>query len=639
MAYGYIYFRDRIDWRKRSVYKMGRSENCIEREYTYVTGEFIPGEMIYIVEVDKSIHVQLEKDLQKYFKNYHEYRGGGTEFYKTCVVDLVEPYLKNNNIVYRILNKNELQNIKKEVERKNKSSINEQIQNDEVTINNIDTLISQPKEHQKEALQTLFDHFNNVSEENKGVIVLPPGYGKSYIASFLIRQNRYKKVLILVPSTKICQDFRDAVINSGLKCTAPKKMVSHILAGITVTTYQAFSNNQESKNYFKSNNFDLIVYDEAHHLAADNSWNNSLDIPTKHKLFLTATPRVYKYEKKADHTYEPREYCMYNKVKYGPIIYSETIEQSINKGLLCNYKIYIPDHTRDIVGLCQDLINNYNRRRIIILYNSIANSKKAAAILKKSGFYAVDIEAKTKEDDRQKIYKEFKKFDTIPKIICNMNVIGEGANLPPTDTVIFAEKRESHISVIQNVGRALRVYPQKEYAIIVTPPDMNEINMIIKIIAREDNNVFDRTKYISSSIKAADEIYEKHIKIIASTMRMKLTAHEFIERLKSENIWNSFSYNNAFGPCFYEPYYEKPEEKYFGFSWHALNRDKYSFEEAREQIKKLINDHLPKLQNQYTAVDKYKYLIELDNKLPMDPFEHYEIKKYNELHDTLVNKD
>ncbi len=35
----------------------------------------------------------LDKYLKLYFKSYNIYRGGGTEFYDRCIINLIEPYL------------------------------------------------------------------------------------------------------------------------------------------------------------------------------------------------------------------------------------------------------------------------------------------------------------------------------------------------------------------------------------------------------------------------------------------------------------------------------------------------------------------------------------------------------------------
>ena len=50
----------------------------------------------------------IDKCLKHYFKSFHIYKGGGTEFYDRCIIDLIEPYFKNINIPYKILTKEEI---------------------------------------------------------------------------------------------------------------------------------------------------------------------------------------------------------------------------------------------------------------------------------------------------------------------------------------------------------------------------------------------------------------------------------------------------------------------------------------------------------------------------------------------------
>jgi hypothetical protein len=50
----------------------------------------------------------LDNCLKSYFKSYNVYKGGGTEFYNRCIIDLIEPYLQNLNMNYRIFTKEEI---------------------------------------------------------------------------------------------------------------------------------------------------------------------------------------------------------------------------------------------------------------------------------------------------------------------------------------------------------------------------------------------------------------------------------------------------------------------------------------------------------------------------------------------------
>ena len=105
---GTIYFRDNAWYRMEKVIKMGISSLVKSRSNTYITGEVERGEYIHIIEIPLEKMQILDKCLKSYFKSYHIYKGGGTEFYNRCIIDLIEPYLQQINIEYTFYTKEEI---------------------------------------------------------------------------------------------------------------------------------------------------------------------------------------------------------------------------------------------------------------------------------------------------------------------------------------------------------------------------------------------------------------------------------------------------------------------------------------------------------------------------------------------------
>jgi len=105
---GTIYLRDNAWYKMENVVKMGISSTVKNRNTTYITGEIERGEYILIVEIPLEKMKILDKCLKMYFKQYHVYKGGGTEFYNRCIIDLIEPYLQQINMEYKILTKEEI---------------------------------------------------------------------------------------------------------------------------------------------------------------------------------------------------------------------------------------------------------------------------------------------------------------------------------------------------------------------------------------------------------------------------------------------------------------------------------------------------------------------------------------------------
>jgi predicted helicase len=205
---------------------------------------------------------------------------------------------------------------------------------------------------------------------------------------------------------------------------------------------------------------------------------------------MTATQKIIE----VDDGDETESFSLDNKNIYGDIIHEENIESCIEKGLLCDYKLFLYNHTTSILELANQLVNIYIRKRIIIFFNSIDNSKLAYDVLNKT-FKCYHIDANTSLENRQNILSDFDKEDDEIRIICNVNIISEGSNLVLTDCVIFAEKRNSNIGIIQNMGRALRIHNSKNFAIIAIPDSVDQFESVILACKMQDSRISNNQLY------------------------------------------------------------------------------------------------------------------------------------------------
>ena len=54
-------------------------------------------------------------------------------------------------------------------------------------------------------------------------------------------------------------------------------------------------------------------------------------------------------------------------------------------------------------------------------------------------------------------------------IVTNCRVLGEGVDLPAVDLVVFADAKHSHVDILQCMGRASRLAPNKEFGHVLVP--------------------------------------------------------------------------------------------------------------------------------------------------------------------------
>ncbi|MEA2012132.1 MAG: DEAD/DEAH box helicase family protein [Verrucomicrobiota bacterium] len=114
-----------------------------------------------------------------------------------------------------------------------------------------------PRNYQTEAL-------TDWEKTGRGVIVMPTGSGKSFLANMIISEIR-RSTLIVVPTIDLMQQWattieRDFNIHTGMIGGGEND-----LQDITVTTYDSAAMRMD----FMGNRFGLIIFDECHHLPGE----------------------------------------------------------------------------------------------------------------------------------------------------------------------------------------------------------------------------------------------------------------------------------------------------------------------------------------------------------------------------------
>jgi superfamily II DNA or RNA helicase len=150
----------------------------------------------------------------------------------------------------------------------------------------------------------------------RGVIVKPTGTGKTEIALSIIARHRVS-ALIVVPLRDLMYQWHRRIrgvlgVEAGVLGDG-----RHEVWPITVTTYDsAYIHMKEI-----GNRFELVVYDEAHHLPAPTLRESALDCLAPMRLGLTATPW------RADGADRLLEDLI------GPVVYQEEIAQARGRTL------------------------------------------------------------------------------------------------------------------------------------------------------------------------------------------------------------------------------------------------------------------------------------------------------------------
>lgn len=333
--------------------------------------------------------------------------------------------------------------------------------------------------------QDLIDKINTAWREgHKNVLaVLPTGGGKTVIMSYVVQQES--------GSVMICA--HRYYIVAQISCTLARWGIYHniIAPSDTVREIQKLHSyvNTESRIAVSSKDtlirrpprvYDLFIQDEAHHVVRNNSWGSIADSGTK-ALYLTATPE------RCDGKGLGRQAMGLVDIMVEGI----TTPELIKLGYLSRYRLIGAKCLVDLKkvritqgkefnasdlsqamsaqGIIGDIVENYKKFANGKLAICFAVSMESCIYLRTSfsisGINAEIINADTPIEERASIMRRFKNHEI--KILINVDILGEGADVPEVECVILARPTMSLPVYLQQVGRCLRICEGKQYGIII----------------------------------------------------------------------------------------------------------------------------------------------------------------------------
>ena len=351
----------------------------------------------------------------------------------------------------------------------------------------------------------------------------------------------------------------ETVISEALQKTDEENM------RVVFCTYQSLPKVAEAQDA-GAPDFDIIFCDEGHRTTGidrpDDKTSpfvlvhNTERIRAKKRLYMTATPRLYTQSAKtkaAKHDIEV--FSMDDPNMYGPEFHRLPFSKAVAQDLLSDYKVVVLAMSEQgvqdtlhnylsnggsevnisdaakIVG-CWRALQNPERKsrdddsikpltRAIAFTNTIRSSQNLvkhwngiieSAIENMSEDRHTDnFKCETEHVDGTKNALDRKRLiewlkgdgDNACRILSNARCLSEGIDVPALDAVLFMSPRNSHVDIVQAVGRVMRKAPGKQYGYIVLPvaipPDVDPVD------ALNDNERFATVWGVLRALRSHDD--------------------------------------------------------------------------------------------------------------------------------------
>lgn len=570
----HLYCRFNEWWDMYNTFKLGKSRNIPERDSTYITSEIKRGEFKFVVEVDDIILDELEQDLMVYFNEYNVYIDGGKEFFKKEIIELIFKYLDDNNIEYYKLTEEEISNLT----RKSRYKIDSLIKIRDLKIINRKDMIYNfkknfenriekrvlyiPRDYQEEIIDYSFNYFQ---ENNKGILVLICGTGKTLISLWITQRLQIDTIIIGVPNILLLEQWEKVIniiyplfpyliVSGGVEIEDIINFINKYGSKcIIITTYSSSYKVLKASNKIKFT-FGMKILDEVHHTTTQDinltkdkkTFIEVLNIRSNKQLSLTATLKHIEGNK--------NNIISNNNPKYfGNIIYEFGLLKAINKKIVCDYVIQtlITDEEKlenvfikysvikendkrlFLSALCAlKSIFDGNTHHLLIYCNNKDNSNKLLKFIilllytkyfNIPEIYYSNYHSEMNKKKRDNIIDNFtnNKCGIITCVYC----LNEGWDFPILDGVVFSENMTSAIRIVQSALRASRKNTEE-------PDKITKI--ILPILNKDDwleNNDSDDFKKVKEII---NKLGEEDTSIISKIKVSKVTFKEETKKMKNK---------------------------------------------------------------------------------------------------------
>ncbi|TVU55900.1 DEAD/DEAH box helicase [Corynebacterium aurimucosum] len=301
-------------------------------------------------------------------------------------------------------------------------------------------------------------------KHKSGMLIAPPGTGKTVMACAIIAQRKVPTAVI-VPSRELATQWRQALkrflpeVQVGQYSGTKKKLSGEI----DIVTAQSISRSDSKTDFLSS--YGHIIVDECHRVGAAGLTNVLAHLNVRFMLGMTATP------------YRSDGLDKLLPLVCGPIRHTVELERPGRRDYVVHNTeftydspyLFWPDLDTALAAdedrncLIADVITQaaQDEHTVLVLVKRREHLAALDALLTDAPFPVLQLHGGQKASERQAVREQ---LATTPHfvLLAMSQVAGEGIDLPALDTLVLAAPVSFRGVVIQQVGRVTRDTNDKE---------------------------------------------------------------------------------------------------------------------------------------------------------------------------------
>lgn len=338
----------------------------------------------------------------------------------------------------------------------------------------LETKTIEPNLMQRNALKEL-RRLRNLGER-KALVIAATGSGKTFLAAFDSFNFGAKKVLFICHRENILHDAMNTfnTVYSNSRTTGIYQGINQKDRPDFIFSTNVMMNNHLSD--FSAHEFDYIIIDEVHHAVASTYQKIINYFEPDFLLGLTATPERLDNE----NVFSIFEHNVPYELRLRDALNLDLVVPFHYYGVKDDFFEYDKDNRRYLINsfMYQENINFISSKielyrpkntklSAIAFCSSVTQSKQFSDSFNDLGYKTISLTGESSIGERILAFQRLQSDDDLLDIIFTVDILNEGIDIPGINMVLFLRPTESPTIFIQQLGRGLRKYQNKEYLTVL----------------------------------------------------------------------------------------------------------------------------------------------------------------------------